>query len=127
MKIAVASQGDRIFQHFGQCRNFSVFTVEDGKVKNVSMLDASQNGHAALSGFLKDEGINVVICGGIGEGARQMLSDSGIQLFSGLEGGINDAVISFLLGELTDQGGSCSHLEHGEDHVCSCKDHCKQP
>lgn len=125
MKIAVTTQGDQIFQHFGQCQNFTVFSIEDGKIQGKAVIDASQNGHAALAGFLKKAGVSTLICGGIGGGAKQMLSSAGIELVSGVEGKIEAAVYAYLAGALTDMGGSCNHEDHqGEEHNCSCENHC---
>lgn len=125
MKIAVTTDGDQIFQHFGKCPTFTIFTVENGEVKEKNTIDASQNGHAALAGFLKGSGVDVVICGGIGGGAKQMLSSTGIQLISGIEGNIDGAVSAYLSGSLNDLGGMCHHEEHGHDDVCDCKNHCQ--
>ncbi|MDF2632192.1 MAG: GCAxxG family protein [Caproiciproducens sp.] len=124
MKIAVTTQGNQVFQHFGKCPAFSLFSIENGEIKEKTIIDASQNGHAALAGFLKDSGVDVVICGGIGGGAKQMLSSTGIKLISGIEGNIEDAVNAYLSGNLSDMGGACNHEEHGHDHVCDCKNHC---
>jgi predicted Fe-Mo cluster-binding NifX family protein len=123
MKIAVTTEGDQIFQHFGKCPTFTVFTVKDGAVQGKTSVDASRNGHAALSGFLKSLGVDVVICGGIGDGAKQMLSSAGIKLVSGIEGGIENAVNAYLSGNLTDKNGTCSREEHTQEHPCDCKDH----
>ena len=124
MKIAVTTEGDQIFQHFGQCRSFTVYRVEGGAVREKSTIDASQNGHAALAGFLRDAGADVVFCGGIGDGAKRMLASAGIELISGLEGKINDAVSAYLAGKLADQGGSCAREGHEQNHHCSCENHC---
>ena len=124
MKIAVTTEGDQIFQHFGKCPVFTLFSVENGKVKEKETVDASRNGHAALTGFLKNMGVNTVICGGIGGGAKQMLSSAGIELISGAEGNIESAVTAYLSGNLCDMGGGCDHSEHEPDHVCDCKNHC---
>lgn len=124
MKVAVTTEGNRIFQHFGKCPLFTVFTVENRTVQSKTTVDASRHGHAALTGFLKEQGVGVVICGGIGEGAKQMLSSAGIQLVSGAEGDIDGAVATYLSGSLTDQGGACSHEEHGAEHTCECENHC---
>ncbi len=124
MKIAVTTDGTQIFQHFGKCPVFTLYTVSDGVIRKKETVDASQNGHAALTGFLKGLDADTVICGGIGEGAKQMLSAAGIRLVSGAAGGIDEAVRAFLAGGLKDQGGSCDHEGHGEDHVCDCKNHC---
>lgn len=125
MKIAVTTEGNQIFQHFGKCPAFTVFTVENGAVQEKTSLDASRNGHAALSGFLKGENVDTVICGGIGDSAKQMLSSAGIRLISGITGDIDDAVSAYLSGDLSDQDGACRHEEQEENHVCSCGDHCK--
>lgn len=124
MKIAVTTEGNQVFQHFGKCPTFTIFTIENDAIKGKIAIDASENGHAALAGFLKDSGVDVVICGGIGGGAKQMLSSAGIQLISGIEGSIDSAVNSYLSGNLSDLGGACNHEEHGLDHVCDCKNHC---
>jgi predicted Fe-Mo cluster-binding NifX family protein len=125
MKIAVTTDGEQIFQHFGQCGTFTVFAIDGGKITEKKALDAAGNGHAALAPFLKSAGVDVLICGGIGGGARQMLSEAGIELISGLEGSIDDAVAAYIKGELSDMGGSCTHHEHEEaGHSCQCENHC---
>jgi predicted Fe-Mo cluster-binding NifX family protein len=124
MKIAVTTDGDQIYQHFGKCPIFTIFSIENSVIQEKTAIDASQNGHAALAGFLKDFGVDVVICGGIGGGAKQMLSSTGIKLVSGVEGNIEGAVNTYLSGNLCDMGGACNHEEHDHDHVCDCKNHC---
>lgn len=124
MKIAVTTDGTEIFQHFGKCPTFTLFTAENGVIQGKTTVDASQTGHAALTGFLKGSGVDVVICGGIGGGAKQMLASAGIRLVSGIQGNIEKAVNAYLSGNLCDMGGACSHEEHGHDHVCDCKNHC---
>lgn len=124
MKIAVTTQDNQVFQHFGKCPAFTVFTVDHGKIQSKILLDAQGNGHAALGGFLKESGVDILICGGIGGGAKNMLSSVGIQLISGVEGDIDEAVNAYLAGNLSDQGGSCHHEEHGPHHECSCENHC---
>lgn len=121
MKIAVTTEGGQIFQHFGKCPVFTVYTVENGSVLSKAEVDASSHGHAALTGFLKSLGVGTVICGGIGEGAKEMLSAAGIRLISGIEGTTDGAVNAYLSGSLTDRGGACSHEEHEPGHTCGCK------
>ena len=119
MKLAVAAQDGRIFQHFGRCETFAVYSVEDGKILERSVLDTKGSGHAALAGFLKGAGVDVVICGGLGDGAKRMLASAGIGLVSGAEGNVGDAVSDYLAGRLKDMGGSC-----GEEHSGACENHC---
>jgi predicted Fe-Mo cluster-binding NifX family protein len=124
MKIDVTTENNRIFQHFGQCPLFTVYDVEDGKIKAKALLDASGSGHSALAGLLSQTDINLVICGGIGAGAINMLGARGIQVISGASGETDAAVRAYLAGQLTDMGSTCNHHDHDHDHACSCHDHC---
>jgi predicted Fe-Mo cluster-binding NifX family protein len=123
MKIAVTTEGNQVFQHFGQCPTFTVFTIENSKITGKELIDASKNGHAALADFLKGAGVDVVICGGIGGGAKSMLSSAGMKLVSGVVGTIEEAVNAYVSGTLTDQNGDCSHHDHDEGHSCTCGNH----
>ena len=64
------------------------------------MVDTNGHGHGAIGGFLADAGVNVLICGGIGGGARNALAAAGIQLFGGACGDADEQVKSFLAGNL---------------------------
>ena len=47
--------------------------MEDNKVVSSEVISSNGTGHGALAGLLADQGISVLICGGIGGGARQHL------------------------------------------------------
>ena len=83
MKIAVTYENGQVFQHFGHCEQFKLYEVQDGKVFSSQVVSAVGSGHGALAGFLRQYGVDVLICGGIGGGARTALSDAGIQLYPG--------------------------------------------
>ena len=70
MKIAVTYENGQIFQHFGHCEAFKFYTAEDGQIQSAEIISAAGSGHGALAGFLKNNGADTLICGGIGGGAR---------------------------------------------------------
>lgn len=117
MKIAVAYEQGDIFQHFGKSKHFKVYEAENGTITASHIIDAEGSGHSALSDFLKSEGVDTVICGGIGEGAISALSENGIDLVSGITGSADEAARMYLKGELASQGANCSHHEE-ENHAC---------
>lgn len=83
------------------------------------VLDAGENGHGALAGLLAANGVNVLICGGIGAGARQALAANRIGLVAGASGSTDDAVQAYLAGELSDNpAGQCNHHHEGGEHTC---------
>lgn len=122
MKIAVTYQNGQIFQHFGHTEQFKLYDVEDGRFVSFQVVDTNGSGHGALAGFLKERGVDVLICGGIGGGAQTALAEAGIKLFGGVKGNADQAVISFVAGSLSyDPDAKCDHHdhEHGEGHTCS--------
>ena len=73
MKIAVTYENGNVFQHFGHTEEFKVYDVEDGKILGNQIIGSNGSGHGALAGLLDGEGIDVLICGGIGGGAQRAL------------------------------------------------------
>ena len=122
MKIAVAYEDGTVFQHFGHTEQFKVYEIADGKAVSSGLLSADGTGHEALAGFLKERGIDVLICGGIGSGAEAALRQQGIELFAGASGDADEAVAAYLRGELVNTGVNCDH--HDEKHACGDDEDC---
>ena len=122
MKIAVTYEEGSVFQHFGHTEQFKLYEVEDGKVCVSEVVDTNGSGHGALSGFLTEHGVDVLICGGIGGGAQAALAEAGIKLYGGVTGSADEAVASYLAGMLSyNPDVKCSQHdhEHGtEAHTC---------
>ena len=123
MNIAVPYQNGQIFQHFGHTEQFKLYQVQDGKIVSDKVIDTSGSGHGALAGMLAALQVEVLICGGIGGGAQMALRQAGIQLFGGVRGDADTAVLQYLAGALAfDPNAKCDHHEHGHshgaDHTC---------
>ena len=118
MKIAVTYDNGEVFQHFGRTEQFKVYEVEDQKVISSAMIESNGTGHGALAGLLAGEGIEVLICGGIGGGAQTALAEAGIELIAGAQGDTDEAVEAYLKGELISTGANCHHHDHEEGHSC---------
>ena len=81
MIIAVTYQDGQVFQHFGHTEQFKFYDVENGLVVKEQLADTSGSGHGALAGFLKAAKVDVLLCGGIGAGAKTALVQAGIHSF----------------------------------------------
>ena len=127
MRIAVCYDNGNVFQHFGKTENFKIYDVEDGKILSSEVMSCGDTGHEALAGLLADNGVEVVICGGLGGGAQAALAEAGVEVFSGAEGDTDDAVRSYLDGTLVSGGVNCDHHDehHGENGGSEgCGSHC---
>ncbi len=118
MKIAATYENGHIFQHFGKTEQFKVYDVEDGKIVSSQIMGSNGVGHGALAGLLADNTIDVLICGGLGGGAMNALTNAGITVIAGAEGDADQVVESYLRGELVSSGANCDHHHHEEGHEC---------
>lgn len=118
MKIAVTTQHSQVFPHFGRTPEFYIATAEDGKIIEEHIIPAPTEGHGALVGFLISQGVDTLICGGVGGGAINSLRAAGIQVYAGAAGPAKDQVLSLLSGQLPQQGNAnCDHHEeHDHEH-----------
>mgnify|MGYP003547666206 CR=1 FL=1 len=120
MKIAVTYENGMIFQHFGHTAAFKIYEIENNEVKSAEVVDTNGHGHGALAGFLQSQGVNVLICGGIGGGAQMALSDVGIRLYGGVSGNADAAAEALVAGKLDfNPNVRCDHHDHhGKGHSC---------
>lgn len=125
MKIAVTYENGDVFQHFGHTEQFKVYETENGKILSSSVIGTDGNGHGALAGMLKNMGINTLICGGIGEGAKRALEESGIKFYGGVSGSADMAVSSLLNGTLSfNPDITCNHHNEHHEHSEHCGGNC---
>lgn len=121
MKIAVTYENGQVFQHFGHCKMFKLFDTETGASE---LIDPQGSGHGALAGFLQTHGVQALICGGIGAGARTALAEAGIQLYPGVTGDADTAITALQNGTLVyNPDTMCQHHDHGEGHHCGENKH----
>ena len=124
MIAAVTYDNGNVFQHFGKTKQFKLYEIRDKQVFSTRVLDAGNTGHEALAGLLKGMGVDLVICGGLGDGASAALSSAGIMVVSGAQGDCDEAVQAWLKGELASGGVNCDHHEQEEAESCECGGAC---
>ena len=119
MNIAVTYEDGQIFQHFGHTAQFKIYDVADGKVVSAQVVGTGGSGHGALAGFLMQQGVTALICGGIGGGAQAALANAGITLYGGVSGSAYEAVAALLAGTLGyNPNVQCNHHDHQAGHSC---------
>ena len=116
MRVAMTYENGMVGQHFGRSEYFMIYDVEDGNITNEQIVSTDGQGHGALAGVLKELNADVLICGGIGMGARMGLDELGIELIPGTEGKCDDVIDAYLKGNLTyDIDKTCEDHEHNHD------------
>jgi predicted Fe-Mo cluster-binding NifX family protein len=127
MKIAVITDdGKTISRHFGRAQYYEVIEVENDEIVSREMREkmghshfahneehhhnggmgsgmdaASHSKHQAMFEAIRD--CDVLICGGMGRGAYQSMKSLGIKPYVTQISSVDQAVESYLSGELKDQ------------------------
>lgn len=117
MRYAITYENNFVFQHFGKCPTFLITNLENGTIQNKQLLSAQGSVHGALVDLLFQHKIDILVCGGIGEGARTALHHAGIQLIAGASGNVDVILEQLQKGILVDNPrGVCHH--HDAEHNC---------
>jgi predicted Fe-Mo cluster-binding NifX family protein len=123
MKIAIPTQGTIVDNHFGHCEMYTVITTDDNKnITNIETLPSPQGCgcKSNIASTFQEIGVKVMLAGGIGDGAINVLNRHGISVIKGCSGDVKALAESYLQGALVDSGESCAHHHnHGSEHSCN--------
>jgi len=125
MKIAIpVTRENRVDDHFGHCEFYGVYTIsEKNEIVDVQTIKSEQGCgcKSNIAGVLANQGVTIMLAGGIGGGAINVLNQWGIDVVRGCSGNAAEIVKEYVSGNLTDSGESChQHEQHqGEGHQCS--------
>ncbi len=115
MKIAVASKGNMVAEHFGHCENFNLYESANGSVTSAQSIPNPGHKPGFLPNFLGDMGVEVIIAGGMGGGAVEIFNGRNIEVIIGAQGDAKTAVESYLQGELKSTGSICHEHQHADE------------
>jgi predicted Fe-Mo cluster-binding NifX family protein len=115
MKIAVASDGNIVTQHFGHCANFNIYEELDGNIVGSKSIPNPGHKPGFLPNFLNDMGVTVIISGGMGGSAIEIFNEKGIEVITGAAGDARAAAEQYMQGKLESTGSVChQHAHHGD-------------
>ena len=86
MKIAMPYQDGVLLEHFGRAKEFIIYIVSELDPVTSEVIAPEDLSHAAVARVLKEHGVDVVLCGSIGEHARQAVEGEHMLVFSGITG-----------------------------------------
>jgi predicted Fe-Mo cluster-binding NifX family protein len=82
-KVAIPVSNGMLDAHFGHCRAFAIFEIENKQVVNETIIDAPPHEPGLLPKFLADKGVTDIIAGGMGQRAIQLFKHAGVNVFVG--------------------------------------------
>ncbi|MBC7093252.1 NifB/NifX family molybdenum-iron cluster-binding protein [Candidatus Bipolaricaulota bacterium] len=117
MRICVPTAGqggldDRVGEHFGRVPTYTVYDTETGEVEILPNASEHMGGTGLPAEHLAQAGVEVVICSGLGRRALDLLSQYGIEVFSGATGTVQEAIEAWQGGRLSGAAACTRHMFH---------------
>jgi ATP-binding protein involved in chromosome partitioning len=112
MRCAVPITGGKVASHFGHCEEFALFDVDEEGKKILQKNLVSSPGHqpGLLPGWLAEQGVSLVIAGGMGSRAQGLFQQNRIGVVTGiLESDPEKVVQGYLDGKLSTGPNMCDH------------------
>ncbi|MBD3241021.1 MAG: ATPase [Chitinivibrionales bacterium] len=112
MKIAIPIADGKLCMHFGHCEQFAVVTADEHgrSVTDVQLLTPPPHEPGVLPQWLNEQGVNVIIAGGMGMRAQRFFGDFGIQVIVGAPPAEPKTVVEqYLAGTLVTGDNVCGH------------------
>jgi len=108
-RIALACEDNQglsgqISQHFGRCPYYLIVDVEGDEIKKAeNIANPYYNNHipGKVPQFINEQGVNVMIAGGMGPRAIDMFTNLGIEVLTGAMGSARNILQAYLRGEIS--------------------------
>lgn len=105
MKICIPTMGENglnnlVGEHFGRVPTYTIVDLDTDNVTVIPNTSHHMGGQVDPPEIMAREGVNVMICQGLGRRAITMFEEFGIEVYIGASGTVRDAVTAFKQGRL---------------------------
>ena len=111
MIVAVPTLDRKFCPHFGGADSFALFRVDIAtrEVEGPRFASPPEHGRGVFPAWLREQGVEAVLAGGMGPRAAQMLTAYGIDVVSGVDGDDPDALARAYAGGTLETSGELCH------------------
>jgi predicted Fe-Mo cluster-binding NifX family protein len=112
MKIMIPLADGQLTAHFGHCQEFACLEVnkEQKEIVSDERLPAPPHKPGLLPTWLVENGANLIIAGGMGQMARDILTGQGIEVIVGAPEEAPSVIVEqWLAGKLDGGTNACDH------------------
>lgn len=110
MKFAIPTLNGKLTAHFGHCERFAIVYVENNKVVKEESINPPVHQPGVYPRFLADQGVQVIIAGGMGQRALELFAQNNIEVRMGVQDGTPKALVEDYLNQNLQTGQNlCDH------------------
>lgn len=109
-KIAIPLEGKTLCAHFGHCEEFAMIEVKEGVIVEEKYVVPPPHEPGLLPGWLAEQGVHLVIAGGMGQRALNLFAGQGIPVHVGAQAKApKELVDDWLQDALLTGSNACDH------------------
>jgi ATP-binding protein involved in chromosome partitioning len=120
IRIAIPTEAGRLHGHFGGAKEFTLVDADKelGVVTASRVMAAPPHQPGLFPRWLREQGVQVVLAGGIGRRALELFARHGITVLAAQPDALVEVATSaYLTGQLTNEPEGCTHHDnHGHHH-----------
>lgn len=109
MRVAIAVDETNVAKHFGRCEGYEIADIAGGVVSERHRVANPGHEPGVIPAMLNELGAKIVIAGGMGPRAEQLLKQHGIVGITGITGSVESALNALAAGELDVDGTNTCH------------------
>ncbi len=110
IKFAIPTVNDNITPHFGHCKMFAIIDVDNNTVVRKTFITPPDHEPGAFPRFLAEQGVDIIIAGGMGPRAQDLFRQNNIQVHIGVSDGTPvELVEQYLSNQLKTGENLCDH------------------
>jgi predicted Fe-Mo cluster-binding NifX family protein len=128
-KIAIAQNEGVVSSHFGSCKSYAVFQIENGKTTRLMDLENFSHELEKLPICFAEEGIAIVLTGDINQRTLTSFQERQIVVIRGAFGNIDTVAAAYAAGTFASCDCHRKENHHIQQHTCdsgSCDCHGKE-
>jgi predicted Fe-Mo cluster-binding NifX family protein len=133
MKVCIPTMGDRgledvVGEHFGRVPTYTIVDLETNEVKVIPNTSEHMGGVGYPPELMAREGVNILLCRGLGQRAISMFVETDIDVYIGASGTVKDTITAYQQGRLQKAGigDACGrHAFRDQHHHDHHGEHCR--
>ena len=100
MKICIPTMGEngldnQVGEHFGRVPTYTIVDLDTNEVKVIQNTSEHMGGQGYPPEIMAKEGVNAMVCRGLGRRAIMMFEELGIDVYIGASGTVKDVIEAF--------------------------------
>ncbi len=109
-KFAVPTENGNLCAHFGHCEKFAIVETEDQKILKEEFITPPVHQPGVYPQFLAEQGVSVIISGGMGQKAQELFAQNSIEVCIGVNAASPSQLVEqYLNSQLKTGENLCDH------------------